>query len=225
MLALLDGDPCRCPSISRRNDGPVFGWRSAFFLVGLPGLLLAAFAVKLPHRRVRARRRHARADALGYARLFGILANACDFGGAAMTFALGGFAVWMPSFFVRQWALASAKPALTGAITVVSGIWALLTGLAGRPRAALDQPPYFLVSGIGLLTGMPLAALKASTFEQTVALASPILPLPQHGPLNAIIASVTHLRGAHGLAANILVIHALGDAVSPWIGHWSTDTA
>ncbi|MDE2236953.1 MAG: MFS transporter, partial [Elusimicrobia bacterium] len=86
---------------------------------------------------------------------------------------------------------------------------------------------YFIVSGAGLLTGMPLAmaALKAASLPATLALllAAEFFLFLNMGPLNAVIVEVTP-AGQHSMAfaANILVIHALGDAASPWIiGAWS----
>jgi MFS family permease len=107
-----------------------------------------------------------------------------------------------------------------GAIVVVSGIIAtLLGGLAGdwlRPRF---PGSYFLVSGISMILAFPMILLVL------------VVPFPacwavifvavfclffNTGPTNTILANVTHpaIRSS-AFAVNILIIHALGDAISP----------
>ncbi|MDE2491824.1 MAG: MFS transporter, partial [Elusimicrobia bacterium] len=150
--------------------------------------------------------------------------------GAAMTFSLGAFAVWMPSFFHRAWGLGVARAGtLFGAVTVVSG---LLGSLAGgwiadflRPRSAHAD---LIVSGVGLLAGMPLAAaaLLAPSLPLTLGalFAAETLLFLNMGPLNAAIVAVTRLETrSMAFAANILVIHLLGDAASPAILGWASD--
>lgn len=210
--------------------GQRFGWRPAFFMVGLPGLLLAALCARLPEPPREPRADERPAEFSGYLSLFKIPSFVCcTLAGAAMTFALGGFAVWMPSFFVRQWGMDVARAGTCfGAITVVSGIIGSLAGgwLADRLQAYTSRA-YFVVSGAGLLLGMPLAmaALKAPTFAGAVILLlfAEFFLFLNMGPLNAVIVAVTPLRErSMAFAANILVIHALGDAASPWlIGAWS----
>lgn len=207
--------------------GQAWGWRSAFYLVGLPGLVLAALALRLrePHSES-AGRKNAHASALsGYLALFKIPSFALvTLAGAAMTYALGGLAVWMPSFFHRNWGITVGQAGtLFGAVTVVSGI---LGSLAGGRLADWglkhDSRSYFIVSGAGLLLGMPLAiySLLAGSLNSAVAFLflAEFFVFLNMGPLNAIIVSVTDARSrSMAFAANIFVIHALGDAISPAI--------
>ncbi len=203
--------------------GQHYGWRNAFFIVGLPGLLLTALTLQLKEP-PRAEAAASRSSPLAaYGALFKIPSFALvTLAGAAMTFALGGFAFWMPTFFHRQWGLGIGHAGMVfGAITVVSGIlgslsggWLSDWGLRYNSRA------HFMVSGLGLLIGMPLAmaAIMAPGIKASGAalfLAEFFLFLNM-GPLNAIIVSVTDLRSrSMAFAANIFVIHALGDAISP----------
>jgi predicted MFS family arabinose efflux permease len=207
-----------------------FGWRPAFFMVGLPGLLLAALCARLPEPPREAHASEAPPTPMAYATLFKIPSfTLCTLAGAAMTFALGGFAVWIPSFLVRQFGLDVGRAGTVfGAITVVSGIIGSIAGgwLADRAQRYTTRS-YFIVSGAGLLLGMPLAmaALKAPTFGSCAALllVAEFFLFLNMGPLNAVIVAVTPARErSMAFAANIFVIHALGDAASPWIiGHWS----
>jgi MFS transporter, Spinster family, sphingosine-1-phosphate transporter len=211
--------------------GQHFGWRAAFWLVGIPGLVLAALCYRLPSPPAAVHSLSEPAPSgWDYASLFRVRSFALvTLAGAAMTFTLGGFAVWMPSFFVRQWGLGIGQAGTYfGAITVVSGVIGSLAGgwLADRALRWTSRA-YFMVSGAGLLIGMPLAmlSLKAPTFGATLALllGAEFFLFLNMGPLNAVIVAVTSSRRrSMAFAANMLVIHALGDAVSPWIiGHWS----
>lgn len=204
--------------------GQHWGWRSAFFLVGLPGLLLSYLAWRLPDpphaSKVAESGRGMLSDYLGLFRIQSF--SYITLAGAAMTFALGGFAVWMPSFFHRQWGLDIARAGtLFGAITVLSGIAGSLSGgwLADWALSRTSRA-YLLVSAAGLFLGMPLAALSLMAPSLTLAAAALFLAefflFLNMGPLNAAIVSVVPAGGrSMAFAANILVIHALGDAVSP----------
>jgi MFS transporter, Spinster family, sphingosine-1-phosphate transporter len=143
-------------------------------------------------------------------------------GMTAMTFALGGMAVWMPKYVsdVRHAGDLGKVNTIFGAIVVVAGLIGTLAGgyLADALRKRWSGS-YFLVSGVGLLIGFPC-------FIGTL-----LLPFPlawgamfvavfclmfNTGPTNTIIANVAHpsLRST-AYALNILVIHALGDVLSP----------
>ena len=161
-------------------------------------------------------------------------------GMTAMTFAMGGIAFWIPKYLVWRKIQAGlldpadigkCKEALTsandafGPIIVVTGLVATLTGgwLGDKLRSHWPGS-YFLVSGIGMLVAFPLFFLL------------PVTPFPaawfligtvsfciffNTGPTNTILANVTHpaIRAA-GYALNIFIIHALGDACSPFVIGW-----
>lgn len=107
-----------------------------------------------------------------------------------------------------------------GAIVVVSGLAAtLLGGLAGdwlRPRFPSS---YFLVSGVTMLLAFPMILLVlAVPFPACwiFVFAAVFCLFFNTGPTNTILANVTHpaIRSS-AFAINILIIHALGDAISP----------
>ncbi len=209
--------------------GEAFGWRRAFWIVALPGAFLAACCVLLPGD---APHRGTPSAAAGYREVFAVRCfRRITLAMAAMTFALGGFAVWMPTFLHRAFQLSVGRAGtLFGAITVLGGIVGSLLGgwLADRlrPRSADAD---LLVSGAGLIAGMPLAAaaILAPTLSLSIAalfLAETLLFLNM-GPLNAAIVSVTRLETrSMAFAANILVIHLLGDAASPFLIGWGSDS-
>ncbi|MDX6770503.1 MAG: MFS transporter [Elusimicrobiota bacterium] len=199
--------------------GQHFGWRNAFFLVGLPGLLLAAVALTLP----KDEPRPASAPWEGYRSVWSVPTfRLITFAGAAMTFALGGFAVWMPTFFHRAWGLPVGTAGLYfGGVTVAAGLAGSLLGGWLADRLIKTTPhAYLLISGGGLLAGMPFAmgAIVAPNLPLSIAalFAAETLLFLNMGPLNAAIVSVTRLETrSMAFAANIFIIHALGDAVSP----------
>lgn len=208
--------------------GERFGWRAAFALVGLPGLLLAALCALLPGD---APHKDTPSAAAGYREVWDIATfRRITFAGAAMTFALGGFAVWMPTFFHRNFGLGVGKAGtLFGAITVLGGLVGSLAGgwLSDHLRKKTADAD-LIVSGVGLLAGMPFAAaaILAPSLPLSIAalfVAETLLFLNM-GPLNSAIVSVTRLETrSMAFAANILVIHLLGDAASPTLIGWGSD--
>jgi MFS family permease len=204
------------------------GWRWAFYLVVPPGLLLGLLCFVLWRRDPRPTghadgpvRRLTRADYLSLARTPSYVLN--TLGMSAMTFAIGGMAFWMPDYLEwRQVAPVGPLGPRTffGAITVVAGLLATLAGgWAGDALRPRFGGSYFLVSGTAMLVGFPMIlAMLWTPFPLAwlfVFLAVFCLFF-NTGPTNTIIANVTHpsVRAA-GFAANILVIHTLGDVPSP----------
>lgn len=217
--------------------GELWGWRSAFLAVGLPGLIMAALTLRLRDPRRDSAEPPGGESALqasawrSYASLFKVPSyRLVTLAGAAMTFTLGGLAVWMPSFFNREWGMSVGQAGtLFGAITVVSGVLGSLSGgWLSDWALRFTSKAYFLVSGLGLLVGMPLAGLSLHSRDFTWTLAALFMAefflFLNMGPINAIIVAVTSPRlRSMAFAANILVIHALGDAISPSIIGWASD--
>ncbi len=214
--------------------GHAFGWHAAFLMVGVPGLLLA-----VPLWRLREPERGAHqpeADTTGapkknYRSLFlnrSYLTNTLAM--AAMTFALGGLAQWVPTFLYREHGLNVAKAnTLFGGITVLAGITGTLAGgWLGDHFQKKHGRGYLTVSGWGFVLGAPLTAHALVTDSlagcaTSIFLAEFFLFL-NTGPLNTVIVNVTKPgTRAMAFAVNILLIHALGDAISPAILGWLSD--
>jgi MFS transporter, Spinster family, sphingosine-1-phosphate transporter len=142
-------------------------------------------------------------------------------GMTAMTFALGGIAIWMPKYIVwRSAADLAGANSMFGPIIVVAGLLGtILGGLAGdwlRPRYS---GAYFLVSGAAMVLAFPLfLALPVTPFPAAWVLIfiTSVCLFFNTGPTNTILANVTHpAMRATAYALNIFVIHLLGDAISP----------
>jgi MFS transporter, Spinster family, sphingosine-1-phosphate transporter len=204
-------------------------WRKAFYLVVPPGLLLAAWCFFMPEPpRGRAdqlagksRDRERWSDYLILLRTPSYVFN--TLGMTAMTFAIGGLAFWIPAYLEdrKVASLFGIDPKTAfGALTVLFGLLATLSGGWAGDRLRPRIPgSYFVVSGAAMLLAVPLLLLM-------IYLPFPYAWFPlagtvfclffNTGPTNAILANVTHpLLRAPGFALNILVIHLLGDAISP----------
>ena len=204
--------------------GQYLGWHSAFLLAGVPGLLLA-----LPLWRLREPERTNSTAHLLPAGGYGALLRNRSFltttlAMAAMTFALGGLAQWIPSFLNRIHHLDVAKGnTLFGAITVLAGITGTLTGgWLGDRLQARSTNGYLLVSGWGFVLGTPITAVAILADNLTTCLVAIFFAefflFLNTGPLNTVIVNVSKPSvRAMAFAVNIFLIHALGDAVSPAI--------
>ena len=215
--------------------GAHWGWRAAFLVVGLPGLLvgLAAYFIVEPARGAsegageqQLRRFLARAvrlrDYLALLRNRSFLLNTA--GMAAYTYAVGGISYWMPTYLNQQRRLpVEVANFRFGLVTVATGLCGTLLGaqladrLAKRIRGA-----YFLVSGVTMVLAFPAFYLALVSDDPAVywpaLVVAELLIFANTGPSNTIIANVTlpSLRTG-AFAVNIFIIHALGDAISPVI--------
>ncbi|HEX9078568.1 MAG TPA: MFS transporter [Desulfuromonadaceae bacterium] len=208
--------------------GQRFGWRAAFLMVGAPGLALTLPLWRLvePGRRGDGPEAGATPPAarswssLFVNRSFVITTLAM----AAMTFALGGLAQWLPTFLFRMHGLDVGRAnTIFGGITVVAGITGTLCGgKLGDYFQQRSPAGYLQVSGWGLLIGVPAAAWALLTPSLPLCLVAMFVAefflFLNTGPLNTVIVNVTRpgIR-AFAFSVNIFFIHALGDAVSPTI--------
>jgi sugar phosphate permease len=204
-------------------------------MVGVPGLLLAIpmallhtpprggddASPQVPKEKVSA----------GYAALFRNRSFVCNtLAMAAMTFAIGGLAQWIPSFLYRVHALDVAKAnTMFGATTVLAGILGTLAGgWLGDRWQKKSGKGYLLVSGWGFLIGTPFAVWAilspGLTGCMTAIFIAEFFLFLNTGPLNTVIINVSNPAvRAMAFAVNIFFIHALGDAVSPSILGWLSD--
>lgn len=207
--------------------GENWGWRSAFFVAGGPGLLFALVAAFMPEPPRGAMDRGEKDESLsvldGLGRVFRSPAWRINTAGMAMmTFAIGGLAFWMPSFFVREYELDLGDASLIfGGLTVVGGfIGTFVGGYLGDRAQRRSHGGYFTVSGIGLLLGAPFALtmpfMPTAVGAFAFAFMAELLLFLNTGPLNAaLLASVPARLRASAVAINVFFIHLLGDAFSP----------
>ena len=209
--------------------GETFGWRAAFFVAGAPGAVLALLLLLLPEpsRGALDPVGPAMATPLGIGASLRALAARRSYlvntaSQVIYTFAMGGLATWMPTYFVRERGIALGTAATTfGLILVVAGFAGTLAGcrlsaaLARRSRAA-----DFTLSGATLVLSivftLPAILAPSPAVFWPAMFVTLFLLFMNIGPLNAAMANVlpADLR-ARGFAVTTMVMHLLGDAASP----------
>jgi MFS family permease len=218
--------------------GEHYGWRSAFFLAGAPGILLGllAFKMKEPARGAGDGVTAAQEHRFQLSAARGLLTNRSflytTLGMAAMTFALGGMAYWMPTFFSRERGLPLDEAnTLFGGITVVAGlVGTFLGGWLGDVLLKRTDKAYLVVSGVGMLLGAPAAYVGLTAADRGVYLpavfVAEVMVFLNTGPANAVLVSVVlpEIR-ATAIALSIFAYHLLGDVPSPILIGWAADKA
>jgi sugar phosphate permease len=140
------------------------------------------------------------------------------------TFSVGGLAVWMPTYFVRERGLPLdvAGTSFGGVLAFAGLVGTLVGGRLGDKLSHRRPDAHFLLSGGALVASLPftlLAVLAPSPaiFWPAMFVSLTLLFLTT-GPVNAAMANVlpAELRG-RGFAFNTTCIHLLGDALSPWL--------
>jgi MFS transporter, Spinster family, sphingosine-1-phosphate transporter len=214
-----------------------FGWRAAFFVAGLPGLLLALLCLGLkdpprgaqdeklseevrPHPAPLPGGEGVRA---AYARLLRNRAYRLTvLGYAAYTFALGGLAFWAPAFLERVRGMSKADATVQfGAIVVVTGfVGTFAGGWAGDFFLKRSEHAYLWVSGWATVAAAPAALVAFASSSRPVYLSAivvtELLLFASTGPINsAIVNLVAPTERATAVALSILGIHLLGDVPSP----------
>jgi MFS family permease len=218
-----------------------FGWRYAFFIVGVPGLIAAFLAWRMlePRRGAfeNAEGDENEADSVQAHGSFGK-----DFQGslkklrhistywtlvAALVFSfftIGGTSYWLPFYFVHAFHLSLGSAGLiTGAVLVGGGLIGTVAGGWLADFAQRRRPEgRLLVAAFGFLVGAPLVliALLIHTlplFVSVFIIAAISLSFCT-GPLNAVIQDVIApaLR-ATAIGLSLLLAHLLGDAAAPFV--------
>lgn len=199
------------------------GWRWAFYIVAIPGIILGliCFMQKDPRAGCGAREERKRAGREDYVALLRTKSFVFNCAAqTAMTFALGGLAFWMPAYLIFRAQPADLAVPVFGGITVVAGLLSTLLGgvVADRLRKRVSGS-YFLVSGAGMILAFPffIATIYAPFPLAWVCIFLAVfLVFLNTGPSNAALANVAAPKvRATAFALNILIIHALGDAISP----------
>ena len=208
-----------------------WGWRHAFFVAGVPGLVLALLVARLPEPprgasddqeglgtapnsaaaayRSLAMNRTYRLTILGY---------------AAYTFALGGVATWMTPFLQRVRGLPGDVATVRfGGLVVLTGlIGTYAGGWLGDALQERSHQGYLWLSGAATLAAAPLFYLALASPTPPVywgaMVGAELLMFASTGPINSVIVNVVApgIR-ATAVALSIFVIHVLGDVPSPFL--------
>jgi MFS family permease len=216
-----------------------WGWRAAFFVAGLPGLLLALGALRVPDPPRGCSEPAAsaptpaasRPGVLGALRqtllLYFKLAGQSSYaltvlGYAAYTFAVGGLGFWMPTFLerVRHVPVSQATSGF-GAIVVVTGfVGTFCGGWLGDYCLRYTRQSYLWLSAVATLAALPLTmacleVVSPSIFYPAL-VGAELLLFMSTGPINSVIVGlVSPAQRASAVALSVFAIHLLGDVISP----------
>jgi MFS transporter, Spinster family, sphingosine-1-phosphate transporter len=212
-----------------------WGWRNAFFVAGIPGLILALSCLLLrdpPRGAQDGEKPAAQKQSSGFniretwATWMRLVENRpyaiTVLGYAAYTFAIGGLGFWMPAFLERVRGIPRAEATVSfGTIVVVTGfIGTFVGGWMGDFFAKKSKQAYLWVSAVATLIAAPLVweALTAASYSTyTVCMiAAQLCMFLSTGPINAAIVNlVIASERATAIALSVFAIHALGDVISP----------
>ncbi len=201
----------------------LYGWRTAFFIAGIPGLLFALLAL-LIHEPKRIETREGASFFTAYRTLIQSPLYLFTVAGyIAQTFALGGFTSWVVAFLYRKHCFElSTASSIFGTVTVVTGfVGTALGGFIGDRFGGKDRVRTALrICAWSSILGAPfaLAAVMMPTAKLVIgALAlCEIFVFLSVAPINtATLQSVPPAIRANAMAVSIFAIHALGDLLSP----------
>jgi predicted MFS family arabinose efflux permease len=209
----------------------LFGWRAAFFAVGVPGLLLALLTLTVPDppRGINDGPQDQVAAVGSFGGTLISLARNRPYviaviGYALYTFAVGGMSFWVPMYLNRERGLSLPRADfLIGLVTVIAGIGGTFLGgyLADKLAPHLRQA-YLYVSGVSMLAAIPAAWLAFTATSPAGCISAlfgaEFLAFFSTGPINVVLVSVVSVGiRATAMAVSIFTIHLFGDAAAPWL--------
>jgi MFS family permease len=219
-----------------------YGWRAAFFVAGVPGLVLAALCLFLrdPPRGAQDGEATAAPEAaappatrssisretwLTYGRLLRNKPYALTvLGYAAYTFAVGGLAYWMPAFLERVRGISRSEATVSfGTIVVVTGfVGTFIGGWMGDYFARRSRQAHLYLSAAATLIAAPFVWMALTTSSHSLyqfyMVTAQLCLFLSTGPINAAIVNlVIASERATAIALSVFAIHLLGDALSPFM--------
>lgn len=206
--------------------GEHFGWRTSFIVSAIPAILIAVLIAFFMREPERAKSKEGSAKVEKQV-ILSLLKNPAYttivLGYAAVTFTIGGMSWWMPSFLQRMDGRSQTSASfLMGAITVVSGLGGtIIGGIIAQKWSKRTPKALYLVPALAAALAIPpgvLCFFGPRPFTIPALTVAIFLIFLGTGPVNA--ASVNAVRPeirATALAGQLLIIHLLGDAISPRI--------
>ena len=202
--------------------GQHYGWRMAFYVLSIPGFLLAAWAFLY----IKDKRKTQNAEKIkisNYLQFFKSKSFVYLCLAEAMaTFTLGGLAAWMPTYFHRYYGFTIAEAGTKfGVMIIIAGLIGTLGGgMLSDYLIKKTKRAYFYTTLFGYMMALPLGLFALLCENNTISIicfgVAMSFVFLQTGALNAAIISLTSLEiRSMAFAFNIFIIHALGDAISP----------
>jgi len=203
--------------------GTHLGWRICFFIVGIPGFILAIISWNIFEKKQK-HEFHVDIEKQTIYSMFKIKEYVMVLiGGIFLTFTSGSIISWITVFIVRYHNFSVQDASIyLGSIVLVAGLAGIYFGgkfadkyyKKGKPRS-------FLIS-IGFIVATPLLFVIATTSSKALLLVSLTLSTFfmawYYGPIVALIQDIVpfHLK-ASAYAFYIFFVHLLGDTMAPSI--------
>ena len=201
--------------------GTYLSWRICFFIVGVPGFVLALTSLKIsekkqPHQFMVHLERSSVYSIFKLAPYVTMLA-----GGVLLTFTSGAIISWITVFIVRYHNISVANASMfIGSIVLIAGLAGIYTGGHFADKFYLKGVPRSFVISAGFLIATPLLLVIVHTSSMVILLismfAGTFFMSWYYGPVVALIHDIvpSDLK-ATAYAFYIFFIHLLGDTLSP----------
>lgn len=215
--------------------GQMYGWRAAFLICGIPGIFMALLALWI---RDPGRGRYDQDSDVTppkWVEAIGLLLRNREFmlvvaGYTVVTFAAGALADWYPTFLQRHRGMSIEESGYyVGMSAVVGGLLGTIAGsfLADYLKKWTRQS-YMALSGCSMLLatffGFFALTMQDATSAIVMLFCAQFFLWFYNGPVNATIANcVPSSLRVRAFAFTILLIHLLGDAISPTIVGLASD--
>ncbi len=206
-----------------------FGWRNAFFLVGVPGVILAIvlkMTVKEPPRGY-SEDKPPELNQVPFKQVVKTMWGYKSFqfialGAGTQAFVGYGSIAWMPSFLIRTYDMSAGEvgTALGLIIGLFGGAGTLLSGLIGDKLGARDVRYYMLVPAFAFLIAVPTGAavfLADSLWTSLIIYMLPVFMVNLYtGPTFAMTQSLAPLAMRAAASALLLfIINIIGLVFGP----------
>ena len=211
-------------------------WRLAFWVVGIPGLLasVAGLIMHDPGRGASEGRTTGKDDRPNLADYLSIFRTPTfvfnTAGQAAVTFALGAYAVWAVTFYQRVRGMDGAQAGVwIGVLTASAGLLGILLGtLAADFLLRFTKRAYLIWPGLAVAIAVPCVVGTILDSDRKTSLAflfvASIMMASVLGPSNTVTANVVPAnRRAAGYALCIFLVHLFGDISSPLLIGYISD--
>lgn len=201
--------------------GTYLGWRICFFIVGVPGFILALLSLRIseqkqPHH-FRVHIERSSINSIFKSAPYVVMLA----GGVLLTFTSGSIISWITVFIVRYHHLSVADASIyIGSIVLIAGLAGIITGGHLADKLYLKGTPRSFIISIGFIIATPLLIIIANTSSAVILLvsmfAATFFMAWYYGPVVALIQDIvpSDLK-ATAYAFYLFFIHLLGDTISP----------
>jgi MFS family permease len=215
--------------------GQQFGWRAAFLICGLPGILVGIAALWIRDPGPRPASEEPALTAPRWAQALPMLLQNRDYmlsvgGFIAVSFASGALADWFPYFLQQHRGMSIQSSGwYVGISAVIGGLGGTLAGgLMADYLKRWTARPYLALSACSMAIAAFFSVFAFVLTSQVLIVIT--LFVAQfflwcyNGPINTMLAnSVPGVLRVRAFALAILLIHLLGDAISPLIVGLASD--